>query len=294
MPDPFFSLIVPTYNRAGLIGKTIGSVLSQQFTDFELIIVDDGSTDHTEEIVKGIKDPRIFYYKKENAERGAARNFGVKHAKGKYISFLDSDDLLYANHFSVAFDFISNHSPEIFHLAYQIVSPAGKVLQRMDSIKNINSEIISGNPLSCLGVFVKRGIIIENLFVEDRQLAGLEDWELWLRISRHYKFQNSNQITSAIVQHSQRSVIVDSKERLKAKTKAFLFYATENAANQKFYGKQLAKTKASIYTYTALHLAMVKANRKETLQYLIIGLKENLREIFRKRFFVILKLLLLR
>src|SRR5437763_11554370 len=91
----FFSIIIPTYNRASMIEKTIQSALNQSYSDYEIIIVDDGSTDNTEQVVLSIKDARIFYFKKENAERAAARNYGAHRAKGDYITFLDSDDVLY-------------------------------------------------------------------------------------------------------------------------------------------------------------------------------------------------------
>ena len=80
MADPtFFSVVVPTYNRSHLVGKTIDTILSQDYPSFELIVVDDGSTDNTEEVLKKYSgDNRFRYYKKENGERGAARNFGFK------------------------------------------------------------------------------------------------------------------------------------------------------------------------------------------------------------------------
>ena len=73
----FFSIIIPTYDRASFITKTINSVLSSEFTDFEIIVVDDGSTDNTSEIVSAIQDNRIKYIYQENKERGAARNNGI-------------------------------------------------------------------------------------------------------------------------------------------------------------------------------------------------------------------------
>ena len=88
----FFSVIIPTYNRAGLIGKAIDSVLAQTFADWELLIIDDGSTDNTRQIVEAYTDRRVKYIYQENAERSAARNNGVAQAAGKYICFLDSDD----------------------------------------------------------------------------------------------------------------------------------------------------------------------------------------------------------
>ncbi len=87
-----FSVIIPTHNRAGIIGRAIESVLEQTYQNWELIIVDDGSTDNTREIVESYNDDRIRYFWKKNEERSIARNFGIDKAEGTYISFLDDDD----------------------------------------------------------------------------------------------------------------------------------------------------------------------------------------------------------
>jgi glycosyltransferase involved in cell wall biosynthesis len=89
---PSFSITIPTYNRAHLLPRAITSVLNQTFGDFELTIVDDGSTDDTEEVVKSFADPRIRYLYQSNSGGGAARNRGARASTGKYITFLDSDD----------------------------------------------------------------------------------------------------------------------------------------------------------------------------------------------------------
>lgn len=86
-----FSIIIPTYNRAAFLPKAIDSVLAQTYTDWELIIVDDGSTDNTSEVVRKYTDERIRYIYQENAERSAARNKGIQHATGEYVCFMDSD-----------------------------------------------------------------------------------------------------------------------------------------------------------------------------------------------------------
>lgn len=90
-----FSVIIPTYNREGIINRAIDSVLSQTQKDFELIVVDDGSIDNTECVVKKYRDSRIVYLKQKNGGAPSARNNGIKHAKGRYVSFLDSDDVWY-------------------------------------------------------------------------------------------------------------------------------------------------------------------------------------------------------
>lgn len=86
------SIITPTYNRASLIPRMINSVLNQTYEDWELVIIDDGSADNTQEVVSGFNDSRIQYFKKENSGAPHSRNIGVAKAKGEYIIFLDSDD----------------------------------------------------------------------------------------------------------------------------------------------------------------------------------------------------------
>jgi glycosyltransferase involved in cell wall biosynthesis len=98
MQAPFFSVILPTYNRAHLIERAILSVTGQTFKDWELIIVDDGSTDNTAETVAKFTDTRIKYVYQTNQERSAARNTGIKSSTGKFVCFIDSDDFWYPNH----------------------------------------------------------------------------------------------------------------------------------------------------------------------------------------------------
>lgn len=107
--SPFFSVIIPTYNRAHLISRAIESVLGQTFKDWELIVIDDGSTDDTQAKVLGFQDQRLRYVWQENAERSAARNHGIRLAKGKYVCFQDSDDWYRPNHLAVHFDAISKN-----------------------------------------------------------------------------------------------------------------------------------------------------------------------------------------
>ena len=89
---PIFTVIIPTYNREHFLKRTIDSILSQTFKNFELIIVDDGSTDCTKELIAGYKDARIVYFYKENGGQNSAVNMGLQRARGEYIAFCDSDD----------------------------------------------------------------------------------------------------------------------------------------------------------------------------------------------------------
>ena len=98
---PTFSVVIPLYNRADIVSKTIRSVLDQDYQSFEIIVVDDGSKDDPEPAIAAFGDPRIRYVRQDNAGGGAARNRGIEEAQGHYIAFLDSDDLFLPGKLSV-------------------------------------------------------------------------------------------------------------------------------------------------------------------------------------------------
>ena len=185
------SIVIPTYNRGHIIDKTLLSLTNQVDQDFEIIIVDDGSTDNTEEVVKPFLSERISFHKKNNAERAAARNYGTKLAKGTYINWFDSDDIAKPNHIEEALRQIKlNNNPVWLHLWYECLSGQTRTQVRMPS--NIGKSMKEGNCLSCNGVLVRRDVALKNPFNEDRELSASEDYELWLRILSQYPYWISN------------------------------------------------------------------------------------------------------
>ena len=100
--SPFLSIIIPLYNKQNYILKTVNSVLSQDFDDYEIIVVDDGSTDNSVKVVESITDIHIRLFRKENGGPSSARNYGARMAKGEWILFLDADDKLVPNTLSFA------------------------------------------------------------------------------------------------------------------------------------------------------------------------------------------------
>ena len=98
---PFFSVVIPLYNRADIVGDTIRSVQGQDWQDFEIVVIDDGSRDDPAPVIEAIGDPRVRYIRQDNAGGGAARNHGIKAARGRYIAFLDSDDLFLPGKLSI-------------------------------------------------------------------------------------------------------------------------------------------------------------------------------------------------
>ncbi len=292
---PFFSIIIPTYNRGDIILNAIQSALNQSFNDYEIIIVDDGSTDNTENIIQQIHHPHIFYYKISNSERGYARNYGATKASGEWIYFFDSDDLLYSNHLEKAYEIITkNNNLDIFSLGYDIITPSGKIIKTIKlKYTFVNSVLIKGNPLSCHGVFIKKSIFERFKFNEDRAIAGLEDWELWLRIATEIDIYHFPIVTSALVQHENRSVMKINKDKWIKKVETFVEYVISNSKIIKKYSSQLHKFYCSAYTYLSLHLSFDKRYKKESFRYLIKGLTYHPVFITQRRFFAIIRNLLL-
>lgn len=292
MPDPFFTVVIPTYNRANSIRAALDSVLAQTFRDFEVVVVDDGSTDNTANVVRELTEPKIRYYYKDNGERAAARNYGVAQAKGRYVNFLDSDDEFYPNHLQAAFDYLSGKSIEVCHFGYDVKDPKGRVQRRVKFIDSINRLIVAGNVLSCNGVFVKREVLQKHAFNEDRNLSSLEDWELWVRLCSRFTFYHVSLITSTVRDHDQRSVVAGRPQAIERKTDLFIQYATADEGNRAYFGNRISRIVASAHTYAALHLRMAGAPRMASWRRLVKGLRANPMELFSRRTVVILLMLL--
>ena len=287
---PFFTIVIPTYNRARFIINTIDSILQQKYRNYELIVIDDGSTDNTESLVRNIDDERVKYIKKENGERGAARNKGVEFSRGEYINFIDSDDLIYPNHLATAHRFIIERKPEIFHLGYDIKDPNLNFEREVNDLPDpINNKLIFGNYLSCNGVFIKREVIEKNRFNEDRTLSASEDYELWLRIASKHKIHINNQVTSTIINHDSRSVLKINKGKFLARIEKLKDLVSSNPEIVGYYRKKIKIFLAYTNVYAALHLAMARESKSLIFKYLVLSLNKRPLVIFSRRFWAVIK-----
>jgi len=290
-----FSIVIPTYNRADFLPATIKSLLAQTFQKFELLIVDDGSTDDTEQVVRTLNDPRLFYFKKENAERGAARNFGARLAKGEYINFFDSDDLAYANHLHMAEATVTKlASPEVFHLGYDVKNTQGQLLRRVAKFPpTINDELINGNHLSCNGVFIRSDIAMAYAFSENRGLSASEDYALWLKLASRFPIHCVNTITSTVVNHEQRSVLQVDKTKLLLRLTLLQHDVMNDSEFLKRYGKKTDVFNAFLHVHIALHLAMAGNPPWENGGYLVKAMRYKPSIVFSYRFLAALKKVIL-
>lgn len=286
------SLIIPTYNRADFIAVAVKSALAQTYLNFEIIVVDDGSTDTTEEVVAALKHPQLFYFKQANAERAAARNFGIQKATGDYITFLDSDDFLLPHHFTSAVDYIiKNNDPAIFYQLNNFVDETGKVISQIRPIKgSLNIQlIVDGNFLSCVGVFIKADVAKSIPFNEDRALSGTEDHELWCRLAARYEIGYNNIITSSMVQHDSRSVMHVDEEKLITRLLLFIKYVSADEAFVKKYLWLMPAMKSQALSYLSLHFAITHKHFKPAFLYFKKAWIAYPAFITSKRFYAILK-----
>lgn len=203
-----FSIVIPTYNRELLVTSTINSLLVQSYPHMEIIVVDDGSTDGTAGSIKAIDDNRVKYFRKENGERGAARNFGASMASGDYINYFDSDDIAYADHLLIASKLIvSNNYPEVAHLGYDIKDEHGKLLDKVNWFNgNTINYAIKKKRIATMSLFIRKDVALDFPFSEDRKFVMGEDALLVCQLAARFKFFYDNTITSSVIQHQARSM----------------------------------------------------------------------------------------
>ena len=190
------SVIIPTYNRAHLIAKAISSVLDQTYHDFELIVVDDGSTDNTMEVINGFNDPRIRYIRHDkNKGAAAARNTGIKAAIGSYIAFQDSDDEWLPDKLEKQLQAFNDASPKVgvvYSGVWRIVE-GNKIIYTGYPDKKKEDGDLHYSLLKKGTIYLQSAMIKKECFDKagmfDEEIPAAEDWELWIRISKYYHFK---------------------------------------------------------------------------------------------------------
>lgn len=166
------SIIIPTYNRINFVIKAVESCLNQSYNAIEIIIIDDGSTDNTEEKVKELlitewNNKAIYYYKQKNAGASAARNFGIHKAKGEYIQFLDSDDLLFKNKIEIQVNRIIETAADgcsCFGVMGQTLERADVILgENFDSVLDLMHKMCSGlvHVMQTMAPLWKKSVLLE-------------------------------------------------------------------------------------------------------------------------------------
>ena len=187
---PLYSVVIPTYNHGKYLGRCLKSVLDQTFTNWEAIVVDNHSTDDTDDVINSFTDNRFTFVKvHNNGVIAVSRNVGIKAAKGEWIAFLDSDDWWMSNKLNVCFNYINNTVDLLYH-DLQIIPrrswPFSNILRgRQLNYPVLIDLLVGGNAISNSSVVVRKSLLDEiNGINENRELIAAEDYNTWLRIAR--------------------------------------------------------------------------------------------------------------
>jgi glycosyltransferase involved in cell wall biosynthesis len=281
--NPTVSVIIPAYNAAPWIAETIDSVLNQTFQDFEVIVVDDGSTDGTAEIVKNYKS-QVQYLYKNNGGVGSARNTGIRAARGRYIACVDADDLWLPEKLEVQTQLLQtepslawvysdglifeNNSNQNLHL----FSPSASMISG-----DVLRPLLLQDFIPCPTPVIRRDIF-ENVgfFEEDMSLQSVADWDMWLRISAKYPV---GFIDKPLVKYRRHSTSMTSTSIIERSLKSRLT-VIEGAIlrDPERLGNLRQQAIANIYM-TLGHLVMSRGNRLEAREMYLHSIQMNSKQL---------------
>lgn len=199
------SVIIPTYNRAWMLRQAIQSVLAQTYRDFEVIVVDDGSTDDTRDTVASIADQRIRYIRQHNQGSSSARNRGAAETDSEFIAFHDSDDIWVANKLerqiqvldsNPKVDMVCTNATGFTDILPTDIYSSGGVV-----IEDIYPKLFRGFAIPLPSVIIKRSVY-ESVGGFDTDLATSHDWDLWLKIAERYLVAHIQESLVLVRRHS--------------------------------------------------------------------------------------------
>jgi glycosyltransferase involved in cell wall biosynthesis len=293
----FFSVVIPTYNRAGLIRATLDSFIAQEFTSFEILVVDDGGNDNTREVVEAMGDQRIQYYYKQNGERGAARNYGAARATGNYITYFDSDDIVYPYYLSHAYENISRlNNPECYAQAFEIIDTAPEPVPvkpaGIASLRTINKQLQIENILACNGVFVRRDRLSDFGFSEDRDLSGSEDWVLWLQLAGAYPFHYSPVICSCLINHEQRGELNPNRLKMEKRIQLLIHTILNDTRIKAHPTSSYNQIVSSTYAFASLKYADFSKFKLKSIGYMLRAIMIKPSTLLKRNTYVTAKKLL--
>ncbi len=283
-----FSVIIPTYNRAHLIIETLESVFAQTYPHYEIIVIDNCSTDNTTEVLRSYIDTgRIRYIRNEkNYERSYSRNAGMEAARNDFATLLDSDDFMYADGLADAASFHKNNpSLKVFHNKFEMVNDRREVVYRVPfaPLRNQYKALCSGNFLSAIGAYMHRDVYKEFRFSLDPQMIGSEDYLFWFQVLARYKVGRINKVNSGVREHPQRSVHVDAYSNLDYQCGQIIRTIREDKVLNEKFGKYTGRLMASFRLQDIISHAATYS-RSKRLSLLRSALKSDFSILFTRRF----------
>jgi glycosyltransferase involved in cell wall biosynthesis len=268
--------------------ETLNTVFEQTYPHYEVIVVDNCSTDNTEEVLQPlIQENKIRYIRnKKNYERAYSRNVGLENATGDFLTLLDSDDFMYPNNLQDAVSFIHNNpGMKVFHNKFELVDNHRKVIYRTDfpSLTNQYKALCWGNFMSAIGGFMHREVYQQFRFNLDPKMIGAEDYEFWFQVFARYQVGRINKINSGIREHPARSVNIDAYNHLHYQCLQMVaLIRNDRLLNEKF-GQYTSRLAAS---YKLLEIIVNKKaySISKKLRLLGVAAKTDMSIIFTKRY----------
>ena len=214
--SPEITVLMPAYNAEKYIAEAIASVLKQSFSDFELLIVNDGSTDHTVKIIESFKDDRIVLIHQENQGIASALNTGLKYAQADYIARFDADDICNRDRLKIQYNFITTYPEyDIIGSAADYLDVEGNYIFTQHPVAHLNEEIQALQYTVCpfihSSVFYKKDVILNNGGYNEHAYT-FEDHFLWVNILKSAKACNLSQALIK-VRLNPESITIDEKWR---------------------------------------------------------------------------------
>jgi glycosyltransferase involved in cell wall biosynthesis len=264
MAEPVFSVVIAAHNAARTLPSTVRSVLAQTRSDFEIVVVDDGSTDGTHEALRSISDDRIAYVRQTNQGPAAARNVGVERSVGEYVSLLDSDDLWLPDYFETMAGVLEADPGA--GLAYTDAWRLDDVTRRVRRTTTMHAQRPPGRPPqerdSLLLAMLERNFVFTSATIRRRVLDNIggfrtftrsEDYELWLRVAASgVRFVNSGKVL-AVYRHRPGSRMRDQLAMVRGRIEIFehvLATYDLNAAHRSVLDRRLGAARQELETLT--------------------------------------------
>ncbi len=244
------SVIIPTYNSAKYIKSAINSILSQTYKDFEIIVVDDGSTDSTKEVLKNyIKTNKIKYIYQKKKNQASARNKGVGYSKGEFIAFLDSDDLWLKDKLAKQLPLFNDKTIGLVYGGVEWFKNHHTIKNRKNIIKRkipkdkgyLFNKLIVHNFITTSSVIIRKKAFQK--FNENDIYGGVEDYDLWLKISKKWKIDCVKDIVIKYRMHEKNvSINLESRYDKELKVKKQFFEQLNKQSNKNSAKKLINKS----------------------------------------------------
>jgi glycosyltransferase involved in cell wall biosynthesis len=273
--NPTVSVVVPTYNRADLLQRAIDSILKQTYSDFELIIVDDASTDNTQAVVDEYNDPRIKYVKKEQNEGGsAARNTGIQYSRGDFVAFCDSDDEWMETKLEKQTEVIETQECTVVYCRHYVVEDEYDAFRRSSGelrSGDIRADLLQGWCPNSTSFFLVEKKSLRAVDGFDHQLPSFQDYDLWLRLAKDHTFCYVDE--HLVIKHNHHGEQLATSPKKRSEGLKYFLEKWEKEIQNKYDKETVDRIRDKHLTQIYFNASLNSRIKKDFNQALIYGYK---------------------